>query len=240
MSRTVSKLVAGAVVLALASAGAHAKEGGTGKSPSKEQKIGMVSGAAVGAIVGGPFGAAVGFIVGTVSGIHAEKVRATAKKAAELEMQLATSQSELTQAQTMLAAAAEKAGQDALLLQLAKGLRGDVLFRTASAELDATSTTKLGELGGMIAKFPGLAIDIDGFADPRGKQDSNYELSQQRALAVRAALISGGANPDNIRIAAHGEQLSTAAKGDMEAYAWERRVSLSLATQAQGQVAQAQ
>jgi OOP family OmpA-OmpF porin len=125
-----------------------------------------------------------------------------------------------------------------MLTQLAQRLRADVLFRTASAELDATASAKLGDLAAVLAKYPNLIIEIDGYTDPRGKAGENLELSQQRASAVRAALIVGGANPESIRVTAHGEQLSTAAKGDMEAYSWERRVSLSVQPAGQSQVAQ--
>jgi outer membrane protein OmpA-like peptidoglycan-associated protein len=208
------------------------------KGPSKEHKIGMVSGTIAGALIGGPFGAGVGFIVGTVAGVHAQKVRETAKQATALEGQLATTQTELAAAQAALASAAEKSGEDPMLAQLAQRLRADVLFRTASAELDPGASSKLADLAIVLAKYPGLQIEIDGYADPRGKAGENYELSQQRASAVRAALIVGGAQPDSIRIAAHGEQLSTAAKDDMDAYAWERRVSLSVVSSAPSQVAQ--
>jgi outer membrane protein OmpA-like peptidoglycan-associated protein len=182
----------------------------------------------------------VGFIVGTIAGSHAEKVRATAKKATTLENQLASVQQELADAQVSLAAIAEKSGDDPMITQLAQRLRADVLFRTASAELDASAAGKLGDLATVLASYPSLVIEIDGYADPRGKAGENLELSQQRASAVRAALIVGGAKPDSIRISAHGEQLSTAAKGDMEAYSWERRVSLSVQPAAAPQVASAQ
>jgi outer membrane protein OmpA-like peptidoglycan-associated protein len=235
-SSKVSKAIAVAVALALGSASVQAAE--ASKGPSKEHKIGMVSGTIAGALIGGPFGAGVGFIVGSVAGVHAQKVRATAKQATELEGQLATSQSELAAAQAALASVAAKSGEDPLLAQLAQRLRADVLFRTASAELDSGASSKLADLAAVLVKYPGLQIEIDGYADPRGKAGENYELSQQRASAVRAALIVGGAQPDSIRIAAHGEQLSTAAKDDMDAYAWERRVSLSVVSAAPSQVAQ--
>jgi outer membrane protein OmpA-like peptidoglycan-associated protein len=238
-STRVSKLIAGAVALALASASVQAGQESNKAVASKEQKIGMASGAITGALIGGPFGAAVGFIVGTISGAHVGEVRATSKKAAGLESELATTQQELAAAQSALSNAAEKAGEDSMLAQVAQQLRTDVLFRTASAELDATSISKLAELGALLANYPRLTIEIDGYADPRGKADGNFELSQQRASAVRTALIVGGAKSENIRLVAHGELLSTAAKGDLEAYAWERRVSLSVTSGTPGQVAQA-
>lgn len=233
-----SKAIACSLMLTVAGASAHADDTDKKPSASKEVKVGMASGAITGALIGGPFGAGVGFIVGTIAGSHAEKVRATSKKARMLEGELADVQEQLESAQSALARAAERSNGDAMLAQLAERLRADVLFRTKSAELDPGSQSKLADLAGVIAQYPDLVIEIDGYADPRGKANENMELSQQRASAVRSALIVAGANPDNIRIAAHGEGLSTAPEGDMEAYAWERRVSLSVTAKGDNQVAQ--
>ncbi len=231
--RNMSKVLAIAVALALASttlyAGPTSEKGGEQNGPTKtatkEAKIGMATGAATGALIGGPIGAAVGFIVGAVTGSEVSEVKNAKQTAESLRQQLSDAQSELAQM-----AKAQQTDKDSIVGQLAQRLRADVMFRTASAELDEASTQKLSDLGKVLGAYPDLTIEIDGYADPRGKSASNDELSQQRASAVRAALIVGGASPDNIRVAAHGEHLSTAAKGDLEAYAWERRVSMSVSS----------
>ena len=97
---------------------------------------------------------------------------------------------------------------------------------------------KLEDLGQMLAAHPQLEVQLHGFADPRGKSEKNLELSMARASAVRDALISGGAAPEQIRISAHGEDLTTAPKDDLEAYAWERRVSISIRPTSPAAVAQ--
>jgi len=233
------KLTTGAIVLALASATVY---GGPveNKSLSKEQKIGMATGAATGALIGGPFGAGVGFIVGALAGSGAGEYRSVKQKAESLEQQLAGAKTEF--AKLAAAQATEKPSSDAkpdpMYEQLAQRLRADVLFRTGSAELDPTAVAKLAELGAVLGAYPGLVIAIDGYTDPRGKSSSNDELSQQRAMAVRAALIVGGASPDRLQVTGHGKKESTAAKDDLEAYAWERRVTLSVLPAATSQVAQ--
>jgi outer membrane protein OmpA-like peptidoglycan-associated protein len=113
------------------------------------------------------------------------------------------------------------------------------MFRTAGTELDSTTTTKLQELGSLLAAHQQLEVQLHGFADPRGKSEDNLKLSLERAAAVRDALIEGGAAPDQIQISGHGEDLATAPKGDLEAYAWERRVSLSIRPLATTSVARA-
>ena len=124
-----------------------------------------------------------------------------------------------------LAKASERTGGDEMLDALAARLHADVMFRTGTSELDVDVQKKIGDLGQMLGAHPQLEIQLHGFADPRGKSEKNLELSMARASAVRDALINGGASPEQIRISAHGEDLTTAPKDDLEAYAWERRVS---------------
>src|SRR5690606_14674851 len=103
-----------------------------------------------------------------------------------------------------------------------------MLFRTGEAKLPQEMSDKLEELGGLLGQHPVLQVQLHGFADPRGNPEYNMELSMERVAAVRDALVRGGANPAQIQANAHGAQLATAAEGDIEAYAWERRVSLSI------------
>lgn len=219
----ISKVLAVAVALSLASAGAYAGTDGQKTGATKQQKVGMASGAVTGAIIGGPIGAGIGFIVGAIAGAQAGETHLAKETVKTLEQQLADARQDFEKL-----AATKQTEQNSIVSQLAQRLHADILFRTASAELDAVSAQKLIDLGTVLGAYPDLVIEIDGYADPRGKAGSNDELSEQRASAVRSALIVGGASPDRIKMAAHGEKLSTAAKDDLEAYAWERRVSLSV------------
>lgn len=233
--RIVSRVLITAVAVTLASVAVQA---GTRdkKQATKEQKVGIMAGTATGALVGGPVGAAIGFFVGAIGGGSVGEINSARQTAKSLEQQLSDAREEFSKL-----AASKQVEQNSIVEQLAQRLHADVLFRTASAELDPLSAQKLTDLGTVLGAYPDLTIEIDGYADPRGKSASNDELSQQRASAVRAALIVGGASPDRIKLAAHGEKLSTAGKDDLEAYAWERRVSLSVvpAASAPSQVAQA-
>ncbi len=111
---------------------------------------------------------------------------------------------------------------------LSQRLHADMLFRTGEAQLPQEMSDKLEELGGLLGQHPVLQVKLHGFADPRGNPEYNLELSMARVSVVRDALIRGGANPAQIQTNAHGSQLATASAGDLEAYAWERRVSLSI------------
>jgi outer membrane protein OmpA-like peptidoglycan-associated protein len=228
-----NKALIGAVVVALSAGVANA---GTDKFTkeeglTKEEGTGMFTGAAAGALVGGPIGAAVGLMFG---GILGDSI-GTAKRADLRAEQL---QQDLIDTRVALAKASERTGGDEMLDALAQRLHADVMFRTGVAEMDFEVVQKIEALGQMLAAHPQLAIQLHGFADPRGKSEKNLELSMQRADAVREALIRGGAAPEQIRLSAHGEDLTTAPKDDLEAYAWERRVSISIHPTATTAVAQ--
>jgi outer membrane protein OmpA-like peptidoglycan-associated protein len=225
------KALIGAVALALSANVANAGE----NKLTKEEGAGLITGAATGVIVGGPIGAFVGLMVGGIVGdsIGTAKRSEQQAKLAEDQAKLAEQRAralegELMETRLALARASERAGDDAMLNALAERLHADVMFRTGSFEMEQDVVAKLGEIGKLLASHPQLEVQLHGFADPRGPSEDNLKLSALRAEAVRAALIDGGADPAQIALFAHGEDLTTAPKGDIEAYAWERRVSLAI------------
>lgn len=211
------KALIGAVAMALSAGVANAGE----NKFTKEEGVGMGSGAAIGAVVGGPIGAFVGLIVGGIVGDSVGAANRADLHAKQLEQ-------ELIDTRVALAKASESTGGDEMLDRLAEQLHADVMFRTGSADIDSQVAAKLEALGALLAAHGQLEIQLNGFADPRGTPEQNLELSLRRADAVREALIRGGVTPEQIRLSAHGEDLTTAAKDDIEAYAWERRVSLAI------------
>jgi peptidoglycan-associated lipoprotein len=74
----------------------------------------------------------------------------------------------------------------------------------------------------------GRSMDIDGYADPRGEADYNFELGEQRAESVKTLLTTAGMSDDRIHVASHGE--SEATGFDESTWAKDRRVDLSLAS----------
>jgi outer membrane protein OmpA-like peptidoglycan-associated protein len=221
------KALIGAVALALSANAANAGE----NKFTKEEGTGMFTGAAAGALVGGPIGAVVGLFVGGILGDSVGTASRADKRAQVLE-------DELFETRTALSQLSQKAGEDQMLSALTERLQGDVMFRTGSSELDEQVITKLAEIGKVLAQHEKLEVQLHGFADPRGNSEENLKLSALRAEAVREALISGGADPAQIALSAHGEDLTTAARDDVEAYAWERRVSLAIRPLGDAAVAQ--
>jgi len=202
-----------------------------GEVPTRAQGVGMLSGAAGGALIAGPPGAILGFVLGTVVGDRVEVTRQAQQRARTLEERLAAAESELRIARTQLAQAATEADTDEearFMQDLAGRLAADVLFRTGSDELEAGAETRLVDLAQVLSPLSGVVIELHGFADPRGDAASNLALSQRRAERVRAVFLESGLPDERLRLVAHGEELSTAAAGDADAYSWERRVRVGL------------
>jgi OOP family OmpA-OmpF porin len=74
--------------------------------------------------------------------------------------------------------------------------------------------------------MPGIQVQLDGFADERGDERYNQQLSEQRVNFIRDQLIAAGVDASRITASAHGE--SPAQDDTADSYALERRVSLKL------------
>jgi outer membrane protein OmpA-like peptidoglycan-associated protein len=229
----IKRTLLAAIALTLTAGATHADS----SKLSKQEGAGMLTGAAAGAVVGGPVGAFIGMMIGGIIGD-------TVGEAKDAELRAQAVEEELLQTRRELATASrqsnEPSSEDAMFAALAERMHADVLFRTGSVVLDVPTQMQLAELGKVLSAHPSLSIQLHGFADPRGKKQQNQELSLQRAEMVRSALVFGGAGPEQVQVLAHGEKLATATKNDLEAYAWERRVSLVIQPSTTSQVAQGQ
>jgi outer membrane protein OmpA-like peptidoglycan-associated protein len=80
-------------------------------------------------------------------------------------------------------------------------------FATASAQLTAADKQALQEFGKAFKEYiPGVPVTIEGHADPRGTDQYNLDLSQQRARAVRDYLVDElGANPQQFEVVGFGK-----------------------------------
>lgn len=207
----------------LGTSAAHASQS------SKEENIGVSSGAVIGAIAAGP----VGFIVGATIGA---KVGDTIKKKNdsidELNVSLQRSRSDMQRLNANYTAAKvelekmHEVARPELVSMLQAGIAMDLLFRTDESVLADTTGDRLATLGQTLATLNDINVQLDGFADERGDEDYNYKLSLQRVEFVRDQLIDAGIHPSRIQVSAHGEAPAQDATAD--SYALERRVSLTL------------
>ncbi|BBM00717.1 OmpA family protein [Microbulbifer sp. GL-2] len=214
-----------AALTSLIASGAQAKEHNESKLTPAKQATVFTSAAVAGAAVGGP----VGFIAGALGGAWLGEQIKQADEADMLATQLTESRAELSNLAQQLDAArlsANDAGQLAL-----DSLQFQMLFTTGEDELQEGQLQQLGAMADFLKRHPHLQIQLEGHADPRGSDGYNNVLSDQRALSVEQALLSLGVDASRISRRALGSTYSQATRGDVDAYAMERRVDIRFSLQ---------
>lgn len=102
-----------------------------------------------------------------------------------------------------------------------------VLFALARAELRDESAPVLREIGAALRQHPDLRVAIEVHSDGTGDAAASLSLSQQRADAVRAALISRfGVEPERIAARGVGGAQPVAPNDTPEGRAQNRRVEV--------------
>ena len=85
-------------------------------------------------------------------------------------------------------------------------IQRDVFFTINSAKLRASEQVKIDELVTFLNAHPTTKIVITGYAArPTGNTNYNMEISQKRAQAVAAAIISTGISSDRVTVEARGD-----------------------------------
>lgn len=103
---------------------------------------------------------------------------------------------------------------------------GDVLFETGKAQLNPGSARKLDQLAQFLADHPGRRVQIDGFTDSVGTDSYNQSLSQQRADAVKSALVTRGIEPSRIESQGYGKGFPVADNAESNGRQLNRRVEV--------------
>jgi len=186
-------------------------------SAPAEENIGFFSGLAIGAVAGGPIGAVAGGITGALLGEHYHKQKVANH---ELAADLSGSNADKAKLSQQQAALAES-------LDHARELTLNIAFRTGDANLTTEDIDQLTTLGQLAGSMPGVKIRLSGHTDPRGSEDYNKTLSQDRAESVAAVLENAGLAQDRIVIEALGAS-GASDTGNRDDYAFQRRVSVKL------------
>jgi outer membrane protein OmpA-like peptidoglycan-associated protein len=248
MNASIAKLRAaalGLVVTGFAVGPAHADDApDDGSRGSKQARIGAVTGIVLGAAAAGPVGAVVGAAAGVVIGDRYRRQAQTAQTAAALTQDLDRSEADraqlahsVAQLNGTLAEAQARGEQLDQALQHTDELGFDVSFRTDDDAVTVQAMAPLLKLGALVASLPQTQVLVAGYADPRGSEAYNDELSFRRAECVAAVLASAGVPRERILIEAHGKSEALSAAGDRDGYAFDRRVTVRLLVPGSGQMA---
>ena len=224
---------------------------------SKQENIGVFTGLAVGAAAAGPIGAMVGMVAGAWLGdrYHRQSVanhslaaqnrgllaqnKALTASLGQTEQDREALAGKLGLASQSLAATEAQRAELDRTVQLSDDIETDVAFRTADASINHLQLPALRKIGALAASLPaGAKVRIDGYADPRGPATLNDDLSLRRAEAVALTLEQAGCPQDRLVLEAHGSSGSTSPRGDLDAYAFDRRVTVRLEGAAVAQAGQ--
>ena len=105
---------------------------------------------------------------------------------------------------------------------------GDVLFASGEVQLVEGGQSSLEEVVDLLQTEPDKKIRVEGHTDSRGDAEANLELSEQRAQAVREALINLGVAADRVTALGMGEDFPIASNEDEAGRAQNRRVDVIL------------
>jgi outer membrane protein OmpA-like peptidoglycan-associated protein len=179
------------------------------------------TGAATGAIIGGAAGAAVGrangstakgaifgaAVGGTIGAVIGHQMDQQAK---EIKQQIA-------------GATVERVGEG-IQVTFASGL----LFDFDSDRILGAAATNLKNLAASIDKYPGTELLIVGHTDSKGEDAYNQALSERRALATSAYLVSQGVQGTRLRGSGRGESEPVADNSTAEGQQKNRRVEIAI------------
>jgi outer membrane protein OmpA-like peptidoglycan-associated protein len=105
---------------------------------------------------------------------------------------------------------------------------GDVLFEVGEADLLSAAQQNLSDVIELLDSEPDAAIRIEGHTDATGPSALNLRLSEQRAMAVRDALIGLGVDASRMNAVGMGEDFPIATNESEEGRARNRRVDVIL------------
>jgi outer membrane protein OmpA-like peptidoglycan-associated protein len=114
---------------------------------------------------------------------------------------------------------------------------GDVLFDTGRSQLNPGAARKLDQLAQFLTDQPQRRVQIDGFTDSVGTESYNQNLSQQRADAVKSALISRGIDASRIESQGYGKGFPVADNTDSGGRQLNRRVEVVIGDDKGGSIA---
>jgi OOP family OmpA-OmpF porin len=106
---------------------------------------------------------------------------------------------------------------------------GKLSFAPGELVLEDASTGALTDVVKVLRDCDRVIVEVGGHTDSQGREEMNAELSQQRAEAVRLALIERGIPPDQLVSAGYGETQPIASNDTEEGREANRRIAFTLA-----------
>ena len=201
------------IALLLAAGGFSVSGCSNTSKTTKGAGIGAGAGAVIGGIIGSRsdntakgaiIGAAVGGTAGAIIGAQMDK------QAKELEEEL----------------------EGAEVARVGEGIQvvfdSAILFGFDSSEIKPDARANLSRLAASLQEYPNTDVLIVGHTDATGPEDYNLNLSERRADAAMAVLVSGGVAPSRVATEGRGESEPVASNETAEGRRLNRRVEVAI------------
>jgi outer membrane protein OmpA-like peptidoglycan-associated protein len=104
----------------------------------------------------------------------------------------------------------------------------NIYFASGSARLDPRSAPLLDSLVDIIARCPGLVIEVSGHTDSDGSDAANLRLSERRAAAVTDYLVARSIPADRVVSVGYGEARPVASNATAEGKSRNRRIEFAV------------
>jgi outer membrane protein OmpA-like peptidoglycan-associated protein len=102
----------------------------------------------------------------------------------------------------------------------------DILFDVGKSTVKPGSQANIGRIAVVLTQYPQHQILVEGHTDARGSEEFNLRLSEDRANAVRSALVAGGVDASKISAEGFGESQPVASNDTPAGRQQNRRVEI--------------
>jgi peptidoglycan-associated lipoprotein len=104
----------------------------------------------------------------------------------------------------------------------------DVFFDYDSYDISAENQSVIVKDGTYLTAHPNIKVVIGGYCDERGSTEYNLALGENRASAVKKALIAIGVSADRIRTVSYGKEKPFCTEHDESCWQQNRRGQFSI------------
>ena len=250
-SRSILKLIGGVAFITINTLSQAALEPALSLSEEqrmKHESTGVIGGALIGGLLGGPIGAIATAAFGgwvsdkTIAKKENELLNTALNqqgqdlialqaqyRALEARYQVASRESQAARVRN-----ASFSGQDRSInnnpsvTACCNDAELSLHFKTGSSSIEPLYEEKLAQFITLVNTLPEAVIGITGHADRRGDSDVNFGLSQQRVQAVEKKLNSLGLSKRALQTSAYGESRPVSQADSLEDNFFDRRVVLKI------------